>query len=200
MGTTALFVEVIIIGVQGITWVTLIMFSIFGYSWTIPLETALKDWAALTTITLMSVIYTFGIIIDRFFNAFTHIFNPSKLILSIPWVKGKAKDALDKENMPLIYQLECTLALNQTYLATRLRIARATLFNCLIIFLASIFFWFTRIFRSNCLFQWKILGFIFLFGVSLLILVLVANVVLEATFEDRNKKIKELPRRRADVT
>lgn len=185
MGTTALFAEVLIIGIQGITWIMFLVLSIFGHSWIMDLKTTVEGWATLTTIILLAVFYTFGIIIDRCFIAFTRICNPSKWLSSRSWVKKKAKEVFDEVNMPLIYSREGTLALNQTYLATRLRIVRATFFNFLLILVTSIVFC-VRIDRPECIIS------ILVIGLPLLFMSLVAYAVLEDTFEDRNKKVKAL--------
>jgi len=187
MGTTALFAEVLIIGNQGITWIMFIVLSIFGHSWIMHLKTALDGWTALTTIILIAVFYTFGIIIDRCFIAYTRICNPSKWLSSISCVKKKAKAAFDEENMPIIYLQEGTLALNQTYLATRLRIVRATFFNFSLILVTSIIWFCVRTDKSAFT-----ISIILIIGLILLFMSLVAYTVLELTFEDRNKKVKAL--------
>lgn len=185
MATTALFAEVLIIGIQGITWMMLIALSFLGHSWITDFGTLLKEFTAITTILLLAVFYAVGIIIDRCLIAFTRLYNPSKLIRSISWVEKKARETFNEENMVLIYSQEGTLELNQTYLASRLRIVRATFFNFFLILVTSIVFC-TQIDRFDCIISILVIGLLLLF------MTLVAYAVLEETFEDRNKKVKAL--------
>lgn len=62
MGTTALIVEMVIIGFQVLVWISLIILVIVGYDW-IDIS-KLKDWATPISIGLVGVSYTLGIIFD----------------------------------------------------------------------------------------------------------------------------------------
>ena len=50
MGTTAIFAEILIIGVQASVWYTLIILSIWGYAWLPSIVVGLNDWEVLITI------------------------------------------------------------------------------------------------------------------------------------------------------
>ena len=61
MGTTELFVELIVIGVGALIWMVLGTLGIFGYDW-VPLDRILSISAL---IPFLSMIYIIGIITDR---------------------------------------------------------------------------------------------------------------------------------------
>ena len=61
MGTTNLFVELIVIGVGATTWLCLLFFTVFGWEW-IPVERA---FSTVALVPLLSLIYLLGIISDR---------------------------------------------------------------------------------------------------------------------------------------
>lgn len=64
MGTTALIVEMVIIGFQVLIWMVLITLFVFGYNWIDVSK--FKDWVTLISIALVGVSYTLGIIFDGF--------------------------------------------------------------------------------------------------------------------------------------
>jgi hypothetical protein len=61
MNTTSLFVELIVIGMGAVTWVALLVFSFFGYTWA-PIE---KLFSIAFFVPTISFIYVLGIITDR---------------------------------------------------------------------------------------------------------------------------------------
>ncbi len=61
MGTTELFVELIVIGTGAFSWITMFTFSIFGYQW-VPTELLFTVPALFP---FLSFIYIVGIITDR---------------------------------------------------------------------------------------------------------------------------------------
>lgn len=61
VNTTNLFVELVVIGVGATLWLTLLMFSVFGYKW-VPWD---KVTSASMLIPLLSITYVLGIIMDR---------------------------------------------------------------------------------------------------------------------------------------
>ncbi len=61
MGTTNLFVELVVIGVGALTWLVLLVFSVFGWEW-VPTE---KVFSTVALVPLLSLIYILGIVSDR---------------------------------------------------------------------------------------------------------------------------------------
>jgi hypothetical protein len=64
MGTTALIVEMVIIGFQVLIWMSILLITIFGYQW-IDLS-KLKDWSTTISLALIGISYTLGIVFDSF--------------------------------------------------------------------------------------------------------------------------------------
>jgi hypothetical protein len=69
MSTTAIFAEILIIGIQSAIWMALLVSSLVGWDWMVDLLTQLKDWAALATVLLLALFYTGRN--DRFGGAFS---------------------------------------------------------------------------------------------------------------------------------
>ena len=63
LATTAVFAEILIIGLQVEAWVTLALVSVFGTDW-IDLG-GVKDFTALVTVGVLSLAYVLGIVADR---------------------------------------------------------------------------------------------------------------------------------------
>ena len=84
MSTTALLAELVIIGIQTCTWMSLFILTIFGYKWVPTIASSLKNWTILITIISVSIFYTVGIIIDRLWDGVAYIFNPGS---QVGWVK-----------------------------------------------------------------------------------------------------------------
>jgi hypothetical protein len=131
--TTALFVELIVIGVGGVAWASLAVLSVFGYSWlTFDRATSLTS-----LVPLLSLTYVFGIVVDRMAD---QIFRrPSRLLLH-RWFTSfeqyqKAKTLVYVES-PLRNLIE--------YNRSRLRICRGWAFNCaLLLATFNTFVWYS---------------------------------------------------------
>ncbi|MBD1999103.1 hypothetical protein H6G00_21210 [Leptolyngbya sp. FACHB-541] len=137
MNTTLLFIELLITGLQGSTWVFLLVLSISGYGWlqTQQLQN-LGDWSALLTVFVLSFAYAIGIIIDRLADTIFNKWNKQigKQILPDIARPSIRRFALGKENEYLNNQFE--------YTRSRIRIVRASSLNfALIAIFATIFIW-----------------------------------------------------------
>ena len=61
MSTTTLFVELVVVGVGAIAWVSLVVLAAFGYEW-IPVDRLLSPSA---TVPVVALVYLLGIVTDR---------------------------------------------------------------------------------------------------------------------------------------
>jgi hypothetical protein len=68
MNTTALVVEVVIIGAQVLLWVTLALISLFGVA--CPDPATLKDWVAPISLGVLALSYTVGMVFDTMVASF----------------------------------------------------------------------------------------------------------------------------------
>jgi len=156
MGTTDLFVELIVIGIGATAWVVLATFSIFGYEWA-PLEQLLSVSAIIPA---LSIVYIMGIITDRIADIlFEKIWTPKILR------KHYASSEGAREDRRLIYIENEYLANLLEYGRSRLRICRGWAFNAVLIIIASNFFISTQVLDQSVktkLFIWinLIIGFV----------------------------------------
>ncbi len=133
MGTTSLFVELVVIGLGGFAWVALILFSIFGYD-----EAKLTLLNSLpSAITTLAFIYVLGIIIDRIANNLYRHFILKKII---------AKSSISKKEydqlMAFIIDKHEQWAERISYSRSRQRILRSWILNFIIlIFCGNIYIW-----------------------------------------------------------
>lgn len=68
MSTTALVVEIVIIGAQVLVWLTLAFISIFGINWSYLAH--LKDWVGIISLGLLAIAYTVGMVFDTVVASF----------------------------------------------------------------------------------------------------------------------------------
>jgi hypothetical protein len=72
MGTTALIVEMVIIGFQVLIWMSILLLTIFGFHW-IDLS-KLRDWSTTISLALIGISYTLGVVFDSFIRSlFGHL-------------------------------------------------------------------------------------------------------------------------------
>jgi hypothetical protein len=156
MGTTELFVELVVIGIGALVWVVLATFGIFGYEW-VPLE---KLFSVSALIPFLSFVYVLGIITDRIADViFESIWTPRLL------KKHYSSAALARDDRRLIYIRNEYFANLIEYGRSRIRICRGWTFNSVLILLASDYFIFTQVSNSDLriqLFIWinVLVGFI----------------------------------------
>ena len=63
MATTAIFAEILIIGLEAVVWLALLVASIFGTD-IVPIQ-GLKDWQYLIILFVVAIAYVLGILVDR---------------------------------------------------------------------------------------------------------------------------------------
>jgi hypothetical protein len=131
MATTALFVELIVIGIGAAAWLGLTVIGIFGYSWVTFGE--FSSIAALAP--LLGVVYVLGIIVDRVAD---QAFDPLAKRLVLRWFSDKDQYYAD---FNLVYIESPTRTLVE-YTKSRIRICRAWVINCIASAVAlNVFVW-----------------------------------------------------------
>lgn len=159
MGTTDLFVELIVIGVGAFIWIVLGTFSMFGYSW-VPKEL----FSVSSLIPFLSLVYIVGIVTDRI----------ADVLFDTIWVpkmqrKYYSSSATARDDRRLIYSENEYLANLIEYGRSRLRICRGWAFNAVLILIAANFFIVTQVSGrdlQNKLFIWVnlLVGFVAVFS------------------------------------
>lgn len=153
MGTTNLFVELIVIGTGTAIWLVLLTLTFFGYEW-VKLD---KEWMDSSFVAVFSliIVYVLGILFDRFANS---IFKDDTRIggrlYKLVFGKKKAHkkppkpfenyDEYDNTKAAVYSQLESLRDLYE-YNRSRLRICRGWALNCVLIIVSLNLFIWTRL-------------------------------------------------------
>lgn len=139
MSTTNLFAELIVIGTGAITWVMLLILSIFGYQW-VPLE---RLFSISALVPILSSVYVLGIIFDRI----------SDTVFEKWWGDGlrrvwfKEKKQYHNARLRILFRSERLWNLLE-YGRSRLRICRGWALNSVLIAISiNIFVW-TRLYEQ----------------------------------------------------
>ena len=159
MGTTELFVELIVIGIGAVIWIVLGTFSMFGFGW-VPKEL----FSVSSLIPFLSLVYIVGIVTDRI----------ADMLFEAIWVpklqkKHYPSPSTARDDRRLIYTENPYLANLIEYGRSRLRICRGWAFNAVLILIAANFFIATQVSTrglQNKLFIWVnlLIGFIAFFS------------------------------------
>ena len=96
MGTTTLLVEIVIIGFQVLIWLSLIIFTTWGYTW-VNLSN-LKDWTGLIAISFFAVSYTLGIIFDSIVASLLSAWNHRAFYRLPFFINGRMVEMLNATN------------------------------------------------------------------------------------------------------
>lgn len=125
MNTTNLFVELVVIGIGAVIWVTLFVFSFLGYAWAPPLD---KWFSLAMLIPAVSIIYVLGIIVDRLADSCFETFWSKAL-------RNKWFQSIDEyyRSRRLIYKSSERIGDLLEYGRSRMRISRGWTFNSALI-------------------------------------------------------------------
>jgi hypothetical protein len=138
MNTTALFVELIVIGVGTAAWITLLILSVFGYSW-IPGQ---QITALIALLPFLSLIYVLGIVTDYLvFNIYRKVFRR----LEDFFCRRYLGEDIDVEAVrTYVYTYAAENVINRfEYDRSRLRICRAWSVNFVCLAISTIIFLWT---------------------------------------------------------
>jgi hypothetical protein len=172
MATTAMFIEILIIGLQAVVWVALLAASIFGIK-SVQLQN-LSDWETLIIVLVFAIAYVLGILMDRLADtAFLRVLKvrdefvkrckskeavkkaklntlemAAEIFRSIravtrPKSKEEKRTTFSTMRLKILIQNDA-VAKFFDYQRSRLRIARATVLNLLLIIISGIIFLITR--------------------------------------------------------
>jgi hypothetical protein len=159
MGTTELFVELIVIGIGAAIWIVLGTFSLFGFTW-VPKEIL----SVPTLIPFLSLVYIVGIVTDRIADVLFEAIWAPKLLK-----KYYSSSIAPRDDRRLIYSTNPFLANLMEYGRSRLRICRGWAFNAVLILIAANFFIATQVTGrdlQNKLYLWVnlLVGFVAFFS------------------------------------
>ena len=131
MSTTAIFIELLITGLQAAIWLTLLVLCLLGFDWINPER--LKGFEAMFAVALLPIVYPAGVFIDYLANQ-----------LFSDWEKKiRATYNLDKDQTALKLLMQTkdpALITHFNYIRSRIRICRSSAFNFALITISSLLF------------------------------------------------------------
>ena len=130
MATTALFVEIIIAGVQALVWIVLLAGLLAGHPITLGAIKAeavgVKEWAALITVLMLAAAYSVGIVIDRLSDSFDRHLHE---LLEASGLEVPRRPARVNVMRLVVMKESDGISKFLDYQRTRLRVARITVLN-----------------------------------------------------------------------
>jgi 8-oxo-dGTP pyrophosphatase MutT (NUDIX family) len=132
--TTAVFAEIVVAGLGAETWISLLILSIFGSKW-IDIG-AVSGWVALITILVVAAAYVLGVLIDRVADT---ILVTSKLAFLLRRRPVDKPANIERMRMCLLSK-DNAAARFLDYQRSRVRVARATLLNLLVLLPVTVLF------------------------------------------------------------
>jgi hypothetical protein len=195
MNTTAVFVELLVIGIQTSLWVAVLV-AAFEPSFLTAVDLSkLEKWEGLVTAGAFAICYSFGIIVDRLADVLFLVARPSKLLLRGSWAK-KIQAGISAKQMN-ITPLELALKDGNgseyfSYFRVRIRITRALALNSLLSTAACILYGILQIGEGRERIVFILSVFIIGGGVSLFSYL--ATGVLDIAHETRKKELEHLLR------
>ena len=129
MATTAIFAEILIVGLEAAAWLSLLIVTIFGTGWIGSDE--LEGWEALVTVLVLAAAYVLGIVIDRLADTAW-----GELAWIHRWRKGTRDEDGERPSVPVkrltVMAQGGAMANFLEYQRSRLRVARATIVNLVV--------------------------------------------------------------------
>ncbi len=161
MNTTAVFTELLVIGLQAVAWIALAAASFLDFG---SAMSALRGWETLVTIVVLAIAYVLGVVVDRIADS---LLGPLRNRTSQrdPDQVGRARMHILKSASPLSSFRE--------YQRSRMRLMRGTTFNLAVALpIVNIFVWRTAVEPSP-------LAFIALNAVTLIAIIVTWNAYLQ---------------------
>jgi hypothetical protein len=139
MSTTALFVELLVIGLETLIWLALLVSSLFGLDWVSHMGTAFEKAGVFATVAMVSLAYLVGIIVDEICDS-----------LIEPWAT-RIRSSVQEEDQPEMWDMQAYVFTHSEeataqlgYMRSRLRILRSSIFNIALIGVFALIFLWTR--------------------------------------------------------
>jgi len=138
--TTAVFVELLVTGLLALIWLALTFLSATGMSWSdLMAVTGVKEKESVTSILILCFAYVLGIVVDR---AADSLFHPIDMNIRKRRIDAKLP-SVSEMRMYVMSSSE-RLASFLGYLRSRLRLARSSSLNFLLVTVTALIFLSTR--------------------------------------------------------
>ena len=135
MATTAIFAEILIVGLQATIWIGLVLAGVIDLQ--VGDLSSLNGWENLITVMVLASAYALGIVVDRLADS---VFDPFDRRI-------RDKSLADKQPLPEVHYMRLEVMAQEDgkarfldYVRSRVRVARATAFNLALIIVALLFF------------------------------------------------------------
>jgi 8-oxo-dGTP pyrophosphatase MutT (NUDIX family) len=125
VATTAVFAEILIVGLEAAAWVSLLVLDVFGRGWLDPAK--LKGWETLVTLLIVALAYVLGILVDRVADTIWK--QAERLLGLLKKEPDERKPTYSDMRMTILARGEAALAAFLEYQRSRLRVARGTVLN-----------------------------------------------------------------------
>jgi hypothetical protein len=131
MSTTALFIELLITGLQSTIWLTLLILSFLGFDWINPER--LRGFEIMMATILLPIVYPTGVFVDYLAD---QLFRRWELKIRESFILDKTQTALKL----LMQTKDPSLAAHFGYIRSRIRISRSSALNFALITVTSVIF------------------------------------------------------------
>jgi hypothetical protein len=191
MSTTAIFVELLIIGAQALVWIVVLAAALreglfpaaFDLKW-------LPESEALLTGGVLVTYYSLGIVVDRFADALAHRIRPEQLVRRLPWVADQERRVERAPAFELAFREQRAFEV-LNYYRSRFRVARALIPNVPLATLAAALF--TLVTPSHGPLSRPLLtGVVRIVGTSATIAALYTTGALEVQMRERKDALIQL--------
>ncbi len=195
MATTTLLVELLIIGLQTLIWVSLFVFSVFGWSWLshIYIQKVFEHIGVFFTIILIALAYVLGIMFDEIYARCTrwlekHAWNvvcfkePHSPTIALPVNRHDAQSYI------FVHFPEATTLAELGAMRTRVRILRSSVFNVFLIAVSALVFLWLKNRVGVCL-KSRLTWFI---GIAGVLLISLTAFVFYSLWKSYWRRVREL--------
>jgi hypothetical protein len=137
VATTAVFAEILIIGLEVEAWLAFLLLSVFGSEWLFELH-GLQDFATLLTLVVLALAYVLGIIVDRLADTLADWFEDTDVgdLVKKKMMRKEEAPTDEDPRKPKVATMRMTVMAASDdltpfldYQRSRWRIARATVLN-----------------------------------------------------------------------
>lgn len=185
MSMTSAFIEIVVIGVQGLLWLSLLTASVLGFDAIKAIQPVLRDSpGSLSAIVLLSIVYTVGVLIDRIGDGLFVLLKPRDVLLRIAAFRQWA-DMGHTDEYLRVFLSDGKASSMLEYIRSRVRIVRSSLFNFFMIMISSLVLMHTRCDSITLRQRFFLTMLIVPIGTVALAVVFVCWGMLEITWERR---------------
>ncbi len=126
MATTAVFIEILLVGIQAVIWMGMLLLIIVGPAEAAKFDwEAIQSWAPLMSFTVLGIAYSAGVVVDKVADVlFTKIVGP---------ILGKKEDKEHGKKRMYVRLHGGDMITFLDYVRSRVRIARSTALNVALI-------------------------------------------------------------------